>query len=264
MYRYVRSASIAVTAFGAVVNLALAVQVFTASSTIKWEPESEWEASSESWQLDVVKVVWGLCCAHFTLAAAVCFVGFIGILKKKSSLVRFYRDYSIADFSLCALVTALASYAVFHASVRAATCEEISHHPELLRSLIDMGLNLENCERWLERGGLAFVVLMSIILVIRLHFLLAVSNMYSQLVRNVHLSSRLRLQGVHTARRIYLLPPFEEEAQIGDDVELVYAPIPISSIPKHIRDAANKVRVTCTIMRAAGTTTTEPALTLAP
>lgn len=32
---------------------------------------------------------------------------------------------------------------------------------------MDMGLNLENCERWLERGGLAFVVLMSILLVIR-------------------------------------------------------------------------------------------------
>ncbi|KAG6884829.1 hypothetical protein C0993_008002, partial [Termitomyces sp. T159_Od127] len=167
MYRYIRSASIAVTAFGAVVNLALAVQVITASSSIKWEPESEWEASSESWQIDVVKVIWGLCCVHFTLAAAACLVGFIGILKRKLSLLRFYRDYSIVDFSLCALVTALASYAVFHASVRAATCEELSLHPELLRSLMDMGLNLENCERWLERGGLAFVVVMCILLVIR-------------------------------------------------------------------------------------------------
>ncbi|KAG6856778.1 hypothetical protein H0H87_000746 [Tephrocybe sp. NHM501043] len=168
MFRYDRSASIAVTAFGAVFNLALTVQVITASrSALKWEPESEWEASGDSWQVDGVKVIWGLCCAHFALAAAVCMVGFIGISKSKPTLVRFYRDYSIADFSFCTFVTAMATFAVFSASARAAICEELSHHPELLQDLMEMGLNLENCERWLERGGLAFVALMFILLVVR-------------------------------------------------------------------------------------------------
>ncbi|KAG6861579.1 hypothetical protein C0995_014875 [Termitomyces sp. Mi166 len=249
MYKYIRSASIVVTAFGAVFNLALAVQVITASWTIKWEPESEWEASSDSWQVDGVKVILGLCCAHFALAAAVCLVGFIGILKRNPSLVRFYRDYSIADFSFCTFVTAIATYVVFQASARAATCEELSHHPEFLRNLMDMGLNLENCERWLERAGVAFVALMFILLVIRLHFLLAVANLYSQLTSQTHLSShspsRFRLQDLHTARRIYLLPPSDEETQLGDDVELVYAPVPISSIPKHLRDTATEAWVSC-------------------
>ncbi|KAG5730613.1 hypothetical protein E4T56_gene3945 [Termitomyces sp. T112] len=249
MHRYIRSASIAVTAFGALLNLALAVQVITASWTIKWEPESEWEASSDTWQFDVVKVIWGICCVHLTLAATVSFVGFIGILKRNPSLVRFYRDYSIANFSFWTSVTAIATYAVFHASARAAACEELSHHPEVLRNLMDMGLNLENCERWLERAGLAFIILMFILLVIRLHCLLAVNNLYYQLVRQAQLSSRplsrSRFQDSHTARRIYLLPPSDEEAQLDDGVELVYAPVPIDSIPKHIRDTATAAWVSC-------------------
>lgn len=70
-------------------------------------------------------------------------------------------------------------------------------------------------------------------------------------MRNAYLSSRtnspLRLQDVHTARRIYLLPPSDGEAQPGDGVELVYAPIPISSIPKHVRDTATEAWVSCSV-----------------
>ena len=81
MHSYTRSASIAVTVFGALLNLALAVHVITASWTTKWEPESEWEASSDTWRVDIVMIIWVICCAHLTLAATVSFVGFIGILK---------------------------------------------------------------------------------------------------------------------------------------------------------------------------------------
>jgi len=88
-------------------------------------------------------------------------------LQRKPSLVRFYRDYSIADFSFCTFVTAITTYAVFHTSARAAICEELSHHPELMRDTADLGLNLENCERWLERAALGFVALMFIITVVR-------------------------------------------------------------------------------------------------
>ncbi|KAG6910129.1 hypothetical protein DXG01_012888 [Tephrocybe rancida] len=259
MFRYDRSASIAVTAFGAVFNLALAVQVITASRSLKWEPESEWEASGDSWQVDGIKFVWGLCCAHFALAATVCMVGFIGILKV--SLVFYLLPSSTeynneeqthtSDFSFCTFVTAIATYCVFHASARAAICEELSHHPEFLQDLMEMGLNLENCERWLERAGLAFVALMFILLVIRLHFLLAVANLYSQLTRHASLysrsPSRFRFQDSTTLQRIYLLPPSDEESCPGDDVELVYAPIPISSIPKNLRDTATEAWVSCNV-----------------
>lgn len=37
--------------------------------------------------------------------------------------------------------------------------------------MLEMGLNLENCERWLERAVLAFVALMVVVIVIRVrHF----------------------------------------------------------------------------------------------
>jgi len=237
-----RSASLVVTVFGTISNLAIAVQVIAAWRSLKWEPESEWEASGDNWQVDGVKVIWGLLSAYFVSSASVCILGLIGIIKSKPSLVRFYRDYSIADFSFCTFATVITTYAVFHASARAVICEELSHHPELLQDLSEMGLNLENCERWLERAVFLFVALMFVILVVRLHFLLAVSNLYSRLTSQTNLyirsPSRFSHQDSTTLQRIYLLPPSDEER--GDNVELVYAPIPISSISKDIRDTATE------------------------
>ncbi|KAF5388404.1 hypothetical protein D9615_000652 [Tricholomella constricta] len=254
MPEYNRSASLAVTVFGAISNFAIAVQVIAAWRSLKWEPESDWEASGDSWRVDGVKVIWGLLSAYFASAASVCVVGFMGIIKSKPALVRFYRDYSIADFSFCTFATLVTTYAVFHASARAAICEELSHHPELLHDLMEMGLNLENCERWLERAVLAFVALMFVIIVIRLHFLLAVSNLYSQLTRHANLytrtSSRFRHQDSTSLQRIYLLPPTNAESRNGDDVELVYAPIPISSIPKDLRESATEAWVSRSVPSA--------------
>ncbi len=91
--------------------------------------------------------------------------------------MRFYRDYSIADFSFCALATLGATYAAFLSSARAALCEELSHHPELMRDMLEIGLNSENCEHWLARVLIAVIGMLFVLLVIRvrlhiLHFAL--------------------------------------------------------------------------------------------
>lgn len=81
--------------------------------------------------------------------------------------MRFYRDYSIADFSFCIFFTALATYGSFYTAARAGVCEELSHHAELMRSVVEMGLNLENCEQWLERAVLAILAVTIIVMVVR-------------------------------------------------------------------------------------------------
>ena len=88
-------------------------------------------------------------------------------LQHKPSHVRFYRDYSIADFSFCAFFTAVATYGAFLGPARTGVCEELSHHPELMRDVLEMGLNLENCELWLERAVFAGLAFMLVIMVIR-------------------------------------------------------------------------------------------------
>jgi len=88
-------------------------------------------------------------------------------LQHKPSHVRFYRDYSIADFSFCAFFTAVATYFAFLSPARAGVCEEFSHHPELMRNMLEMGLSLENCELWLERAVFAGLAFMFVIMVIR-------------------------------------------------------------------------------------------------
>jgi hypothetical protein len=193
-------------------------------------------------------------------------------VQNKASLVRFYRDYSIADYFFCTLVTLGATYAAFMGSARAGICEEFSHHPELMHDMLEMGLNLENCEHWLARAIVALIGAMFILLVIRvggsfttcdltlqhhcylkqLHFLLAVSNFYSQLTRHTRCSSSCCFSSSHLpvhsrsgsssgATQRILLVPFT--ASVDTAVEMVYTPVPRSSLPHDVQTTAKEVWV---------------------
>jgi hypothetical protein len=76
-----RTASLCVSILGALVNFTLAVQLLSAWHSLKWEPESEWEGSENSWRGGGVKLVWGLLSGYFAANATVCLIGFIGIIK---------------------------------------------------------------------------------------------------------------------------------------------------------------------------------------
>ena len=185
-HRARRSASLAVTLFGAIANFALAVQILSAWRSLKWESESEWEGSH---RVDGAKLVSGLLCAYFTAASLVSLVGFAGVVKVRPSLfrhhpdlvltprwlahqskaahVRFYRDSFIADFVFTSFFTLIGVYGAFQPATRAMVCEELSRQPEFMRDLVEMGLNLENCELWFERAVLATLALVVILVVIR-------------------------------------------------------------------------------------------------
>jgi hypothetical protein len=179
-----RTASLCISLLGALINFAFAVQLLSAWRSLKWEPESEWEGSEISWRGDGLKLVWGLLSGYFAVAATVCFIGFVGIIKvgpapileyslrltlsqSIPSFVRFYRDYSIADFSFTAFFTIVGTYAAFRTSVRTVVCDELSRQPSLMQGMAEMGLNLENCEMWFERAVLAFMMFMVVLIVIR-------------------------------------------------------------------------------------------------
>jgi hypothetical protein len=85
-----RSASLGVSLVGALVNFAFAVQLLSAWRSLRWEPESEWEGSENSWRGDGVKLVWGLLSAYFAAAATVCFIGFVGIVKVRPRVKIFW------------------------------------------------------------------------------------------------------------------------------------------------------------------------------
>jgi hypothetical protein len=82
--------------------------------------------------------------------------------------LRFYRDFSIADFTFCTISTVFVTYASFsYYSIRSMICEELSRHGDLMRDLAEIGLSPENCEQWFERVVLVFVCVMFIIIVLR-------------------------------------------------------------------------------------------------
>jgi len=240
-----RTASALITVIGAIANTAVTIQALALWYTFKWEPESEWESSGDKWQLNGLKLIWALLVVYFSSAVSVCAIGFVGILKNKPSYVRFYRDYSIADFAFCAFTLILFTYAAFLGPARAGVCEEFSHHPELVRYMQEMGLNLENCERWLERAVSAVLVVLFVIMIIRLHFLLAVSLYYSHLTRHYQRgpasSPSLNSISSHGMQRIFLLPKnIADSSDLEQDVELevLYAPVSRHSVPKELQDQA--------------------------
>jgi len=244
-----RTASLVISLLGAIFNFTFAVQVLAAWRSLKWEPESEWEGAADSWRVDGVKLVWGLLSAYFVAAASACLVGLVGILKNRRSLIRFYRDYSIADFSFCSFFTIVGAYAAFRTSTKSGVCEELSRQPQLMRDLVEMGLNLENCEQWFQRAVLAILGGMLVVIVVRLHFLIAVSSYYSQLSRHTRSCSLPSHHRSDSLQRIYLLPrvsslsPTSPTLSPQDD-PLVYAPVPLSTLSPNLRSSAKEAWIT--------------------
>lgn len=229
-----RSTALAISLFGALANLALTLNVLAAARNIRWEPDSEWEG-----RVDGVRLVWGLLFAKFAVASAVCSIGFVGTLKNNPTLVRVYRDYSIADFSFTVALLPAALYAAaLRRDVRAAACEALARQPEVLRDLLELGLTLENCEPWLERAVLGGSAALVIIMVARLHLLLAVSRYYAALTARSPLPIHSP-QG-SAALRVYVLPP-HHSAPAGP---VVYAPIPLDSLPVSARDHVTEAWLT--------------------
>ncbi|KZT12592.1 uncharacterized protein LAESUDRAFT_718868 [Laetiporus sulphureus 93-53] len=246
-----RSVSVAASFAGAVFNLVVAVRLLALWRSLGWESESEWEASGDVWRIDGVKIVWGLLSTYFAAAALACFVGFVGLTKSIPSFVRFYRDYSIADFAFVTASTLLVSYKAFSAPyVRTGVCEELSRHPDLMRDMVEMGLSQENCELWFERAVVALLGITFILMVIRLHTLLALSKYYRHVSRDAFNGSKshagLRSASPDSLQRIYLLPtptspvsssmPFNHHfgsaahSRSNSDAIIVYAPVPVGGV----------------------------------
>ncbi|KAG8218925.1 hypothetical protein J3R82DRAFT_4633 [Butyriboletus roseoflavus] len=247
-----RSASVATAFIGAVSNVALAVYLIGAWRSLAWEPGSEWEGLRFSLSRDGASLICGLFSAYFAAASAICVFGLAGIIKCIPSFVRIYRNYVIGDFAFCTLFAVLASSAAVDPAARAQVCEQVSRQPDLLRGVIDLGLTLENCEQWFERGLMAFMAVFLLRTVVRIHFIFALSRFYA------HLSSGYRCEPLCShdddvltpLERIYLLPHAsvdqdEKRATVNEAImqSSIYAPVPLAQVSPQM---ANQLRATAT------------------
>lgn len=157
-----RIVSLASSLLGAGFNFTLALQL-----SRRWRSLRDVESEDGSETVSGLKLVWGLLAAYFAVAATICTIGALGITRRKTVLVRFYRDYAIADLVFTGVGALLATYAAFRTELRALFCEELERQPAFVR---DMGLSLENCELWFERAVLVSIMAILIIIVIRVRF----------------------------------------------------------------------------------------------
>lgn len=89
-----RVGALVLSVLGAVVNSALAIQLVSFWRVLKWESESEWEGTAGGWQVNSVKLVWGLLSAYFTTASVVCVVGAVGVIKVRGVQIIFFLHQS--------------------------------------------------------------------------------------------------------------------------------------------------------------------------
>ncbi|KAK7033534.1 hypothetical protein VNI00_012758 [Paramarasmius palmivorus] len=254
------SASVAITLLGSLANLACTLQLLAAWNLLK-EPESsesEWESSWLSrkwpWHPDGIQLIWGLLLAYCSTATVVCTVGFLGVVKRKSSLLKFYRDLSIADLSTSAFLALVGVYFAWQPTTSGIVCEGLARQPELMRDLAEIGLSSENCERWSHRAIIALLVVMILSIVAKLHFVLAVEIYYSHLARldkpseeDEHDYAELqnRSPGQTPLRRIYLArqprPGYDIEANTSEDEEMVvYTRVPAERLPWRTAEDARR------------------------
>jgi len=236
-----RSIALFISISGSVVNLLLSLKFYSLWNSLKSaEPESEWEGSLDSWSGESLTLLWGLLSCYFAAEAVSSLVGFIGIVKSIPSFVRFCRDYSIADLFFVTFAAISGAYVIStNSSIRTGLCEDISSQPEFIRDLADMGFNLENCEVWFERAVIGMMTLSTVVIMVRVHFVISISNYYSQLSRARSSSASttytaLRPMNNDSLHRIYLLPtPVTSSSPRSADRTpevYVYSPVPLSSL----------------------------------
>jgi len=226
---------------GSVFNVLLAFKFYSLWNSLKAaEPESEWEGSLDSRSGESLTLLWGLLSCYFAAEAVSSFVGFVGVVKNIPSFVRFCRDYSIADLFFVIFAAISGAYAIStNSSIRTGLCEEVSSQPDFIRDLADMGFNLENCEVWFERAVIGVMTLTAVVIMVRVHFVISISNYYSHLSRSRSSSTSttytaLRPVGSESHHRIYLLPtpsaPPSSRSGSGTPEVYVYSPVPLSSL----------------------------------
>ena len=89
-------------------------------------------------------------------------------LQRRTSNVRLFRDYSIADLAFGFASIVLFAFVSTKPVVRSMACEELSRQPDLLRNLSDSaGLNVENCESALEKAIAGMLIAFAVVLFIR-------------------------------------------------------------------------------------------------
>lgn len=249
MARYpARSASLVITLLGALGNFSVTLQLIAAWNLLK-EPEAseaEWESSWLSrkwpWHPDGIQLAWGLLLSYFSLATAVCSVGFVGVVKRKPALIKFYRDSSIIDVSVGVFIALVGAYFAWIPSTNARVCEGLAGQPELMRDLGEYGLSAENCESWSHRAIISLVVLMIVGIVAKLHFVLAVEVYYSHLARAPPPSEedgyeyaelQTRTPGQGPLRRIYLARPGfgSDDNSFEDEEMVVFTRVPPERLP---------------------------------
>ena len=100
-----RAAALILSLVGAAVNSFVAARVLSFWRVLKWETESEWEGSPDSWRVDSLKLVWLLVSAYFTTASIICVIGAVGVIKVRAiPACRFAArapDYAIAHPLVC-------------------------------------------------------------------------------------------------------------------------------------------------------------------
>jgi len=165
---------------GAVFNLYILFSVLHLWIGLRRDAESEWEGGGHN----LIRTFAATLITYILLSSTASAIGLFGVYKRIPSYVRIFLQFACADFALYVLTLISVAFACYHPSNwRDTACELLSTQPDVLRTLAHAGLDLENCEHWIERVVLWVLILLSAGLIFKLQFLVVIAIHYSSLSR---------------------------------------------------------------------------------
>lgn len=182
-----RSISLCASLLSALLNIVCALRILLSWRSLRWDFSGVDDTDTLPVNIDALHLLWGLLTLYFAAAATASTIGFVGIARVRSrwictdslahtrpqnlvTYVRFFRDYSIAEFLFMLLSATFISYLSFSpssSSLRTSVCDELGRQPELLRDVAESGLDLENCEYWFERGVIVVIAMLLVFVIVR-------------------------------------------------------------------------------------------------
>lgn len=175
-----RAVVLPLISIGAVFNLYVLFSILHLWFGLRRDAESEWEGGGHN----LIGTFAAIVVTYTLLSSTAYAIGIFGVYKRIPSYVRIFLQFSFADFALYVLALVGVAFACYRPSNwRDSTCEGLSTQPDILRTLAQAGLDLENCENWIENVVLWVLISLSVGLMFKLQFIVAVTTYYSSLAR---------------------------------------------------------------------------------
>jgi len=167
-------------AFGGALNICFLCSTMLVYVNARKDAESEWEGGGH----DVIPTTTAFIVTYCLISLTASLIGGLGVFKRTPSYIHLFLQYTLGDLVLSAVTLISLAFTSSRSSRwHESTCNELFTQPDLLRLLVRFGVNIQECEIWLEKFITTAITVLCIVLILKVQFIILVSTFYATLSR---------------------------------------------------------------------------------